>query len=417
MRVPYNKDSYGGAVPPARFFARHGYAVVVQDARGKFKSEGEYRVYNGDVTDSWDAIEWASTQLWSTGRVGTYGCSYLGENQIIATAQRHPAHMAALPQAAGGIVGTSFGTLEGGVFALSAGYGWFPRVAGPSRGFTAPAPVDVATQLETLPVRSMLERIDQPSWDWDQFFLRPLDDPYWTEIGYASDDNRFDVPALHVNSWYDLGVGETLLLFDLMRRNGESPRAQGGQYVIISPPGHCQSEGAGEHTMVGDRDYGDARLDYYRIYLDWFDHWLKDADNGVTDMPHVQAYVLGRNEWAALDQWPPLGTRFQRLHLHSDSSANDPDGGGHSVGRRRAGRRLRIGTRTIPVIRHRHGVDRCAAREIRRTSRAALTRATSRSAKMCSCIRRRCWPSLSPSSVPSTPCSRCRLQPATRTSR
>ena len=331
MRLPYNKDSH---LPPARFFASHGYAVVVQDARGKFKSEGEYRVYNGDVTDSWDTIEWSATQPWSTGKVGTYGCSYLGENQIIAAAQRHPAHMAALPKAAGGIVGTAggrhtyFGTLEGGAFGLSAGYGWFPRVAGPSKGFALPPQVDIATQLESLPVLSMVERTGRPSWDWDQFFVRPLDDPYWTEIGYASDDDRFDVPALHVNSWYDLGVGETLLLFDLMRRNGESPRAQEGQYVIISPTGHCQSERAGEHTMVGDRDYGDARLDYFRIYLDWFDHWLKDADNGITDMPHVQVYVMGSNEWASFDQWPPPGTRFQRLHLRSDGGANDPDGGG-----------------------------------------------------------------------------------------
>ena len=52
--------------------------------RGKFESEGQYHVYQGDVTDWSDMFDWIGTQPWSTGRIGTYGCSYLGEGQIIA---------------------------------------------------------------------------------------------------------------------------------------------------------------------------------------------------------------------------------------------------------------------------------------------------------------------------------------------
>lgn len=334
IRLPYNKDQYGGATRPARFFASYGYIVVVQDTRGKFKSEGEYRIYNGDVDDWWDAIDWVSNQPWSTGRVGSYGCSYLGEGQIIAAAGRHPAHLAAIPQAAGGIVGTAggrhtyFGFFEGGAIALSAGYGWLPIVAGPSRGFGARPEVDIATHLRTLPTRDMLERVGLPSRDWDQFFTLPLDDPNWSEIGYTTDEDRFDIPALHVNSWYDLGVGETMLLVELMSRNSESERGRTGQYAIISPTSHCLSERATEHTIVGARDYGDARLDYFRIYLDWFDFWLKDIENDVLEMPRVQAYVMGRNEWEGFQQWPPAGTSFERLYLHSGGRANQPDGDG-----------------------------------------------------------------------------------------
>jgi putative CocE/NonD family hydrolase len=65
------------------FFAGHGFAVVVQDARGKYESEGEYVLNRGYRDDAFDTIEWITAQPWSNGKVGTYGCSYQGENQLI----------------------------------------------------------------------------------------------------------------------------------------------------------------------------------------------------------------------------------------------------------------------------------------------------------------------------------------------
>src|SRR4051812_17733639 len=102
MRTPYNKT---GSAGPANFFASHGYVVVVQDVRGKFASEGQFRVYEGDATDWTDVFDWVGAQPWSTKRIGTFGCSYLGEQQIIAAQARHPMHIAAIAQAAGGNLG------------------------------------------------------------------------------------------------------------------------------------------------------------------------------------------------------------------------------------------------------------------------------------------------------------------------
>jgi putative CocE/NonD family hydrolase len=174
----------------------------------------------------------------------------------------------------------------------------------------------------------MLEKAGTGSVDWDEFFTRELADPYWTEIGYISDEDRFDVPALHVNSWYDLGVGETLYLFNLMQRNAESERAKANQFAIISPSPHCASESMGRNATVGDLPVGDARLDYMRIYLDWFDHWLKGIENGVTEMPRLQLYVIGRNEWIGAAEWPLAGTVFTDFYLHSGGTANSRRGDG-----------------------------------------------------------------------------------------
>jgi uncharacterized protein len=334
IRLPYNKSRYGGAVNPARFFASQGYVVAVQDKRGKFASEGDYIISAADANDGYDAVSWAASQPWSTGKVGTYGCSYLGESQIMLAKTRHPSHVAMIPQAAAGAIGSAggryanFGVQEGGALTLSAGFGWF-RGAGSKDKNAPPAPqVDFAEALRYLPLIDMQKKYGGPPSDWENVVSKGPADPWWDRIGYVTDKDRFDTPALHVNSWYDFGASETFYLANLMRRNGVSARARDNQFVIISPTAHCASEGARERTIVGDRDVGDARLRYWDTYLRWFDYWLKGIDNGITSMPKVQYYLMGKNEWRSAPEWPVPGVRYVSYQLGSAGEANGRDGDG-----------------------------------------------------------------------------------------
>jgi hypothetical protein len=74
IRTPYNKKEEW-TVEPARWFAGQGYVVAIQDVRGRFESQGEYIVSARDPEDGYDTIDWLASQPWSTGKVGTYGCS------------------------------------------------------------------------------------------------------------------------------------------------------------------------------------------------------------------------------------------------------------------------------------------------------------------------------------------------------
>jgi predicted acyl esterase len=116
-------------------------------------------------------------------------------------------------------------------------------------------------------------------------------------MAYLSDSDHFDTPTLMVNSWGDVTPEQTLYAFNLMRRRALSARARDNQFVIMSPTSHCASEGASAHTKVGALDVGDARLDYWKIYLNWFDHWLKGIDNAVERRPKVQYYEIGAGSW------------------------------------------------------------------------------------------------------------------------
>src|SRR6266545_4520496 len=76
IRTPYDKGFDPYALGPA--WAAHGYAVVVQDTRGRYKSEGVWHWLTDDGPDGLDTVDWISHQPWSNGDVGMWGISYLG---------------------------------------------------------------------------------------------------------------------------------------------------------------------------------------------------------------------------------------------------------------------------------------------------------------------------------------------------
>jgi uncharacterized protein len=333
IRTPYNKSAAPDGDASARFFASHGYAVAVQDVRGKFASDGAFRVYEGDTTDWPDVFDWIGTQSWSTGAIGTYGCSYLGEGQIIAAQQHHPKHIAAIPQAAGGNLGRVgrrrqfWGSVEGGASSLSINFGWMPMYASVDKGARPLPHLELASFFKTLPLIDMTDRAGSPSWDWRNFLERPPDDPWWDARGYLTADARVSVAALHVSSWFDLAE-EALEEAEIFRTNALNDRARSGQYAIISPTTHCGSERASAETRVGDLMVGDARLHYWETYLAWFDRWLNGNEHAIDTLPRLQYYVIGRNAWRSSDRWPVTGMTETPFYFASADHANSSKGDG-----------------------------------------------------------------------------------------
>ncbi len=336
IRTPYNKSSEGVAAD-ARRFASHGYVVVVQDVRGKFESGGSFTVSSDDTEDGSDTVDWILSQSWSNGKIGTTGCSYSGENQVELARNRKPHHMAMIPQAASGSL-QYFGSWRGGAFELAADAGWFLSHGAKERPLAAPgAPrppdfvppkVDWPSLWRSLPLKGMMDRAGMPATDWDEFVSHPEGDPWWRARGYITDRDRFSIPSLFVDSWYDYGPADTLRLADLIRKNSDSDIGRNNQFVIIAPTTHCAYEQSSEHTIVGARDLGDARYDYFGLYLAWFDHWLRDVDNGVEKMPKFQYYVMGRNQWRGENEWPPARVLPTQVYLRSSGHANSRFGDG-----------------------------------------------------------------------------------------
>jgi putative CocE/NonD family hydrolase len=345
IRTPYNKGRYRDAPSEAATFAGQGYVVAVQDTRGRFESEGEFRFeQHGHAGDSWDTVEWLARQSWSTGKIGTYGCSLLGSVQVHLAARRHPNHTTAIITGAGT---SRTASTQAGAIPLTFAAGWMAG-NGSTVFYRPPATVsdslfakiaeyfnpagtipssNLQTAVRTLPIVDILEKVSPLPTDFSKWVSRDATDPGWRLVTASAADS-FSVPTLHVNSWYDDEPDGTLDAFNLFRTNTSNPVARENQFLVMSPAMHCQSERLGKPSMVGQRNVGDARLDYYGLYVRWFDRWLKGVENDVTRMPKAQIYVMGRNQWRGESEWPLTRMRYSNWYLHSTGKANGRSGDG-----------------------------------------------------------------------------------------
>lgn len=310
MRTIYSKEAEFGNDPIFAELVRRGYVVAIQDTRGRAPPRASPVAPTiGDRNDAYDTVSWLTGQPWSNQKVGSAGCSSPGEAQLLLAAARHPKHVTAIPQSpASGynIRGRPWASFDGGVFELAQTAGWF----------SGGAAVDFAT----LPSIDVLQAAGLPPGEYEKFISSNPAGDYFRQFEWIRPGDTLDVPMLFFDSWYDYGPAETLALFNAVRADAPSAVARDNQFVVLAPVTHCGYRNLTEHTVVGERELGDARLDIMDMRLRWYDYWLKGIDNGITRMPKVQYYVMGRNAWHSADRWPVPGTRFAKLYLHGDAS-------------------------------------------------------------------------------------------------
>lgn len=343
-------------------FLKKGYALVFQNERGRYWSEGKSVYLARAKEDGYDTVDWLAKQEWSNGKIGTIGCSSSAENQLGLSVANHPAHAAAIAQAPGAGIGqigpySEQGNIyRGGALQLLFA-NWFNRwITYGLRGadqrprfpsdMTQEDRVRVSKLFKLWPTHETPQ--DKPDFDylayyshlpvgeinkdgaltdWDDLVKRLPGDPVWQETHFANEGDTFGVPMLWVFSWYDVGVAPNVALFKHARENA-GKRAKGNQQMLIGPLEHCAFGDETEETKIGERELGDARYDYDQRYLEWFDHWLKGKKNQARKRPTVEYYQMGLNQWVAQDQFPAKDTRYIDLYLDGNGNANSLYGDG-----------------------------------------------------------------------------------------
>lgn len=331
VRLPYHRLHYSEGYSSGLFFASRGYAVLVQDLRGTGDSGGELLPWRDAAEDGVTTLDWIARQPWSNGKVGTFGCSALGETQLVLAKKNHPAHAAMIPSGAGGAVGTAagrygyFGLYEGGVFQLASGFGWF--VEDGSKDPLAPAaiPFKHAEVLRQLPVSGLVRSVRPARNGYTDFLAASMDDALWESWGYLADADRSTVPALVINTWGDQTVGDALALAELWRSRGDAPF----QKVVIGAGAHCQHEESGtSKDRFGDLPIHNATRPWQEWYLRWFDHWLRGKPDTFEDIKAYTYFMLIEDRWYGTDRWPPAESRPERWFLGSGGKANSRRGDG-----------------------------------------------------------------------------------------
>ncbi|MFH8349510.1 CocE/NonD family hydrolase [Streptomyces sp. NPDC018045] len=287
------------AQPWLKELLRNGYVVAVVDARGSGASEGTRRVEfsAAESADAYAVTEWLAAQPWCTGRVGMYGLSYSGINQLLAAGTAPPHLRAIVPQMA---MFDLYAFLRpGGVFRDDFARNWSELVRrldteagadgagsedGAEDGFLAAhrSNADVFHQAATLEFRDSTDPVTG---------LAPYEDVNPAAVRAAV--SASGVPVCHLGGWHDIWARDTTLWF----RNLTNP-----QRMVIGPWSHNNWTNA----------------DLAREHLRWYDHWLKGIDNGVTDEPPVRYYTMGataRTGWHPAERWPPPQTRPTAFHF------------------------------------------------------------------------------------------------------
>ena len=323
IRTPYKKEMQA---MQARYYARRGYAVAVQDVRGRFASPGEWEPFVNEALDGYDSIEWLAGRPWCNGKVGMIGASYLGWVQWLAASQNPPHLVCIIPNVA---PPDPFFNIpyEYGTFFLQGAIWWAEVVES-----EATADISGTTLLEifdreysellrSLPVIDLDKKVlGGENRYWRNWILHSTRDEYWESACHLDKLAEARIPAFHQSGWFDGdGIG-TKLNYLAMASHGHPH-----QKLVLGPWGHTDTA----TRKLGDIDFGpQAIVDLQTAYLRWFDRWLKGVDNGIEREPLVSLFVMGTNEWIHGNTYPLEGTRLDKWYLGGGGKANTSKGDG-----------------------------------------------------------------------------------------
>lgn len=338
MRTPYGKH----IKKPLELleYVEAGYAVAIQDVRGRYASDGEWNRANMlavEGVDGYDSVESIAAQPWCDGSVGMMGISYLSGLQWFA-AMEQPPHLKAIAPGMGGM--------------RTVGIGMTPVRSGGA--------VSLAVALSRIPLngRDVLDRLERQGQDvtafrqaleWTDanpeqaFNFLPLKDlpllqlpalqALWQlgihtvpeqELAQRCRYERVQVPCFHHAGWYDVLEYSQFDSFVEMQRRGGTPLAREGQFILVGPWAH----GSALTTSLGGINFGPQALPQPSLaqrHIEFFDHYLRGT---VSEIPHVTYFLMGQNCWRTAEAWPLPQTEWRRMYLHSQGHANTSAGDG-----------------------------------------------------------------------------------------
>ena len=340
-RSPYNKElprTIGGNFDVLRA-VRAGYAVVVQDTRGRYASGGTFNPFFDEANDGADTVDWAASQEWSDGNVGMWGASYFGATQWLASSEAPSALRAIAPYVTGDQYYDGW-AYQGGAFQLGFNLHWtlsglalgevFRRLgAGEATAEDFAALVAAVDDNERLywrlPISSPPELKGLAPY-YDEWLAHPSYDEFWRATAPRESYGKITVPALNMGGWYDLFLKGTIANYLGMKAHGGSALARRPR-LVIGPWSHGPSGG-----WFPERSYGlmsgTDTADLTGLQLRWFDWLLRGQDNGVENEKPVRIFVMGADVWRDEADWPLPDTDYVDYFLHSGGRANSSAGDG-----------------------------------------------------------------------------------------
>ena len=323
-RTPYGKHEVERDYTTIQRAVARGYAVLVQDVRGRYASAGTFEAYRQEGRDGYDTIEWAAVQPWADGKVGMFGLSYPGAVQWLAAVESPP-HLEAIVPAMVFASPRQF-FYSGGAWDLSwAAWTWMNIAPDLRARMSVPGPrteqeARAAWRTEGARVVAQRPLLDLPDFKaiapwYYEWMRREPSDPWWDWAELRGRYGRTRAAVLNLSGWHDEAYGPhgaTRNFAGLVESRRGEPHARTA--LLLGPWVHGVDATA--RTTSGEREFGPtAAIDYDEVVLRWMDRWVRGVDNGVDREPPVRVFVMGANAWRTADRWPLPGLRADTLWL------------------------------------------------------------------------------------------------------
>jgi hypothetical protein len=321
-QTPYNKSLVDGstAFGDTSYLAQRGYVVVIEDVRGTGNSQGQWQSFDDrEQRDGFESVQWAASQSWSDGKVGLFGPSYMGLNQLLTAAQ-HPAGLKAIfpivPMADGyRDITYSGGSLNTGFIPLWLGLVTAGSLAPPQYAVDG-NPNDLVQAVTELAGHAtgvagfQLGAVVNGATGGDEAY----DGPFWKTRSPLEVVDRVNVPAFVIGGLHDLFQRGEPLVYERLKHRVNTR-------LLIGPWTHVDaSEGNG---LPGNG----VPESLSQIELRWFDHYLKGMKTNLGQVPKVTQWAWGDERFETQRDWPDprLAPSRQYLRAGNALSVHKPD--------------------------------------------------------------------------------------------
>ena len=330
IRTPYGTGQLDSArlIASLPELAADGYIFVMQDIRGRFRSDGQFVMLRqprdtkdknaiDESTDAYDTIEWLLKHVPNNnGRAGMAGTSYGAWLTVMGMLDPHPALKAAVPAASPADMWIGDDFHHNGAFRLSYAFEYAYMMESSKEITRLDGMIDRFDAYEwylnvgpLVNVNEKLVHYKLPS--WNDFVNHPDYDSFWKRQGFAPWLNRVTVPTLNVAGWWDQeDFYGPLKIYELLEKHD----TQHQNFLVVGPWNHG-GWSRGEGRKLGRIDFGSATAEHYRreILAPFLAYELKGK--GKLNLPEALTFRTGVNEWVRHDEWPPKGTA-RKLYFH-----------------------------------------------------------------------------------------------------
>jgi uncharacterized protein len=331
QRLPYDRSS--------SFMTQHivglealraldaGFAVVIQDTRGRYDSAGDFEPFVNEAADGRDTIAWTARQPWCDGRIAMFGASYNGATQMLAASQSPPSLIAIAPQLTASEYYDGW-TYRGGALQLAFVLLWLvdslaePDIARRLVGSDATAAMDALTSMRTDPEAAFAQLpVDRDELStlapyFREWMRHPTPEEYWQSVDPSRRYSTMNLAGLHIAGWNDLFLEGSLRNYVGMRTGSATPNSRDNQFLLIGPWSHGNlgdwqgDEWLGLEAAAGAMDLTTVHLKFFTAIL----------EGRRPDMPRVRYFTGGINQWQSATDWP-VASHETPLYLTSRGRA------------------------------------------------------------------------------------------------